>query len=267
MGCSGRYCKNILYLIFDEWYHFIDEMHNLMKNVLIFGASGHGSVVLDCLERSNDYRVVGFIDSFKKKGTKNNGYEVLGTEYDLRYITERYNVHAGVIAIGDNWERQKMAERIVKISPDFDFINVIHSSAILGKDVILGKGIVVLPGVIVNANSRIGDHCMLNTRASLGHDGIMDSFSSLAPGVCTGGYLKLGRGSAISLGTLVIQNISIGSESVIGAGSLVLKNIPDQVLAFGSPAEVIRRRQKGEVYLTGPRSLQPTLFKMEYTGS
>ncbi len=49
-----------------------------MKNVLIFGASGHGSVVLDCLERSKEYRVVGFVDSFIKKGTKKFGYDVLG---------------------------------------------------------------------------------------------------------------------------------------------------------------------------------------------
>ncbi|MFZ9032311.1 MAG: transferase, partial [Robiginitalea sp.] len=52
-----------------------------MKNVLIFGASGHGSVVLDTLERSREYSPVGFVDSFKEKGTKINGYEVLGTEF------------------------------------------------------------------------------------------------------------------------------------------------------------------------------------------
>ena len=41
-----------------------------MQNIIIFGASGHGSVVLDCLEKQNKYNVVGFLDSFKKKGAK-----------------------------------------------------------------------------------------------------------------------------------------------------------------------------------------------------
>ncbi|MGA9239386.1 hypothetical protein [Robiginitalea sp.] len=44
-----------------------------MKNVLIFGASGHGSVVLDILEKSEEFQPVGFLDSFIKKGTKKNG--------------------------------------------------------------------------------------------------------------------------------------------------------------------------------------------------
>ena len=57
-----------------------------MKNVLIFGASGHGSVVLDILEKSKEFRPVGFLDSFIKKGTKKNGYRVLGSELDLLHI-------------------------------------------------------------------------------------------------------------------------------------------------------------------------------------
>jgi len=39
-----------------------------MQNIIIFGASGHGSVVLDCIERAGKYRVIGFVDSFQKKG-------------------------------------------------------------------------------------------------------------------------------------------------------------------------------------------------------
>ena len=54
-----------------------------MKNIVIFGSSGHGSVVLDCIENEGKDKVVGFIDSTKKKGSKQNGYEILGTEYDL----------------------------------------------------------------------------------------------------------------------------------------------------------------------------------------
>ncbi len=109
-----------------------------MENVLIFGASGHGSVVLDCLERSKEYRVVGFVDSFIKKGTKKFGYEILGTEYDLPQIIERFDIVGGIIAIGDNWRRRKIAERILEIIPDFTFISVIHPTATLGKNVEIG---------------------------------------------------------------------------------------------------------------------------------
>ena len=238
-----------------------------MKNVLIYGASGHGSVVLDCLERSKEYRVVGFVDSFIKKGTKKFGYEVLGTAYELPFIIEEFAIDGGIIAVGDNWIREKIAKRIWEIIPGFTFISVIHPTATIGKNVRLGSGTVIMPGVIIDANARIGDHCILNTRASLGHDGVMASFSSLAPGVCTGGNLSLGHGSAVCLGCKVIENIRIGSASVIGAGSLVLKNIPDRVLAFGNPAEVVRSRTEGEPYLGKRKFSQPALLSIGTTGS
>ncbi|MBT8184546.1 MAG: transferase, partial [Eudoraea sp.] len=41
-----------------------------MNNIVIIGASGHGSVVLDCIEQENKYNLVGFVDSFKKRGYK-----------------------------------------------------------------------------------------------------------------------------------------------------------------------------------------------------
>ena len=82
-------------------------MHFRMKNVLIFGASGHGSVVLDTLERSPEFSPVGFVDSFKEKGTKINGYEVLGTEKDLPVLVDRYDIQGGIVAVGDNWSRKQ----------------------------------------------------------------------------------------------------------------------------------------------------------------
>jgi len=225
-----------------------------MQNVIIFGASGHGSVVLDCLEREGKYRFVGFIDSFQEKGTEVNGYSVLGTESDLPKIIEMYDVFGGVVAIGDNWIRSTMVDRISTIQPDFNYISVIHPTAEIGKEVQIGKGSVIMPGVTVNANTIIGNHCILNTNCSLDHDGFMNHFSSLAPNVCIGGNLIMGQGSAVCLGTNIIENITIGSHAVIGAGSLVVGNIDSLVLAYGAPAKVIRKRTAGEKYLGGKRT-------------
>lgn len=248
-------------------YDFIDEIHFQLKNVLIFGASGHGSVVLDCLERSPGFIPVGFIDSYKEKGTKKNGYEVLGTEFDLPGILREKEVYGGIIAIGDNWARRKMADRIERIVPGFRFVSVVHPMAVIGRDVRLGAGVAVMPGAIINANARIGDHCILNTKASLGHDGVMEAYASLAPGVCAGGHVFVGRGAAISLGSSVIENIKIGQDSVVGAGSLVLQHVPPGVMVFGSPARVVRHRREGEPYLSGNRPKKSTVqLRFDYTG-
>ncbi|WP_445384153.1 acetyltransferase [Robiginitalea sp. IMCC44478] len=224
-----------------------------LKNIIIFGASGHGSVVLDCLEKDSKYKPLGFIDSYKKKGTKKDGYEVLGSEYDLPYLIEKFNIHGGIVAIGDNWARSRMVRRIKKIVPNFTFVSTTHPSAVIGKGVHISSGTVIMPGVIVNANSHIGPHCILNTKASLDHDGWMGAYSSLAPGCCIGGNFHLGEYSAICLGTNIIENITIEEHSVVGSSSLVLKNFPSFIVAYGRPARIIGNRKKGDPYLSGSK--------------
>ncbi len=220
-----------------------------MQNIVIFGASGHGSVVLDCIEKEANFKVVGFIDTFKKKGMDVNGIPVLGNENDLPVLMEKYNIHGGIVAIGDNWIRNSMVERINKIMPNFVHVSIVHPSAEIGKNVQIGAGTVIMPGVIVNANSCIGNFCILNTNSSLGHDSCMEHFSSLAPKTCTGGNFNLGKYSAVCLGANIIDSISIGHHTVVGAGSLVVGNLDSNILAFGSPAKKIRFREKGEPYM------------------
>ena len=221
-----------------------------MKNIIIFGASGHGGVVLDCVEKEGKYNVIGFLDSFKKRGGKHCGYEILGNESNLPYIMDKYNVSGGIVAIGDNWVRKVLVERILEIAPDFVFVSTIHPKATIGRSVEIGKGVVIMPGVILNSNSYVGDFCILNTSSSLDHDGTMCQYSSLAPRVCVGGNFSLGQFSAICLGAHIIENISIGEHTVVGAGSLVIRDIKDHVLSYGSPAQVIRQRLEGEPYLS-----------------
>jgi serine acetyltransferase len=39
---------------------------------------------------------------------------------------------------------------------------------------------------------------------------------------------------------MIRESINIGSNVMVGAGSLVLKDIPDNVVAYGSPAKIVR---------------------------
>ncbi len=222
-----------------------------MKNIVIIGASGHGSVVQDCIENEGTYNVVGFIDSFKRKGKLHNGKRVLGTENDLPRLKKKFDLQGGIVAIGDNWTRKQLVQKINQIVPNFVFVTAVHPSANIGKDVYIGQGTVVMPGAVINACSVVGDFCIINTNASLGHDGTLDDYSSLASGVRTGGNFSLGICSAVSIGAIVIENITVLAHTIVGAGSLVLKNITNNVVAYGCPAKVIRARTEGEQYLSG----------------
>jgi len=170
----------------------------------------------------------------------------LGSEYDLPFLIEKYQIMGGIVAIGDNWTRNLVVERVSKIVPEFKYVSV-H----------IGAGSVVMPGAIINANAIVGNHCILNTNSSLDHDSFMDNFSSLAPKVCVGGNVIIGRASAICLGANIVANITIGEHSVIGAGSLVIRNISNLALVYGSPAKLIRKRIASEPYLAGKKNSSP----------
>src|SRR5690606_21904972 len=141
-------------------------------------------------------------------------------EDDLNDMVGKYDVYGCFIAIGDNYTRKIMSEKITALNAEIKFINAIHPTSIIGKKVKLGDGIAIMAGVIVNSDSSIGNFCILNTNSILEHDGAMHNYSSISSGVRTGGNFTLMECSAICIGAIVLENIIIENDTIIGAGSL-----------------------------------------------
>jgi sugar O-acyltransferase (sialic acid O-acetyltransferase NeuD family) len=219
-----------------------------MRNIVVIGASGHAKVILDILERANTFRVIGLLDTFKEPGTEVMGYRVLGTEEEIHELRRSHDVRGGIVAIGHNWVRWRMVQRILELTPDFEFVNAIHPSARIARDVEIGRGVAIMAGVSVNPGTRIGDFCFVNTNASVDHDNVLGEYSCLQPNAATGGNVRIGAFSVISMGATVIQGVTIGCHTVIGAGATVLSDIPDRVVAYGTPCRVIRGREPDENY-------------------
>jgi Mg/Co/Ni transporter MgtE len=75
------------------------------------------------------------------------------------------------------------------------------------------------------------------------HDSIVEDFVHVAPGATICGQVKIGKKSFIGANATILPRLTIGENSIIGAGSVVTKNIPDNVVAYGSPAKVISRNK------------------------
>ena len=157
--------------------------------------------------------------------------------------------YGGIVAIGDNFTRWQMYERIKSIAPEFKFISTIHPNAIIGRDISISEGSVIMAGVAIGPCSLINRFCILNTNSSLDHDSIMEDFSSLAPNVATGGNVTIGEFSAVCIGANISNGIRIGEHSVIGAGATVIDDIASYKVAYGIPAKVVRDRHPGDKYL------------------
>jgi sugar O-acyltransferase (sialic acid O-acetyltransferase NeuD family) len=218
-------------------------------NIIVIGSSGHAKVVIDSIEKENKYEIVGLLDRFKEVGSKSFGYKILGKEEELQELIKIYKIEGGIIAIGDNFIRYTVYDKISRNIPQFNFIKVIHPSAQIARNVLIGKGTVIMANTTISSEATVGNFCIINNNSSLDHDSEMLDYSSLAPGSSIGGNVKIGSFTAISLGAKVIHRITIGEHTIIGTGATVIRNIPKYVVAYGTPAKVIRCRIAGEKYI------------------
>jgi sugar O-acyltransferase (sialic acid O-acetyltransferase NeuD family) len=220
-----------------------------MKNIVLIGGGNQAHYTIDIIEKENKYNIIGIIDSIHEIGSERFGYKILGRQEDLKNLITQYNIYGGVISIGDNWSRYYVHQQIIKTIPDFIFVNAIHPSVIIGSTAHIGIGVVVMAGCIINPKAKLGNFTFLATGAQVEHDNIIHDYASISAGSITGGFVTLGKFSAITLGVTVFDRVEIGENTVIGAGSLVTKSLPDNVLAYGNPARIIRTRNINEKFL------------------
>ncbi len=138
----------------------------------------------------------------------------------------------------------------------------VGARTVIGSHVTLSAGMVPGQECVTDTVVRIGDRCLIGRGSGIvGHLSV-----ELADDVWTGhhvyitdqnhGYedldrpisvqsmperpVRIGAGSWLGHGTVVLPGTTIGRHVVIGANSVVVGEIPDFCVAAGSPARVLR---------------------------
>lgn len=106
----------------------------------------------------------------------------------------------------------------------------------VGKDFLANYNVTILDVVEVNIgdNVLIGPHTLITT---VGHP---ISPRGRRQHLCVTGPVTIGDDVWIGGNVTILPGVTIGSNVVIGAGSVVNRDIPDNSLAVGTPARVIR---------------------------
>lgn len=200
----------------------------MAEPIIILGAGGHARVIADILALSGN-QVLGFLDDGKPAGKDG----VLGPVSEAF----QYEDTAGfVIAVGNNAAREGLA---LSFSGRLRFAKAIHPSAVIAKDAAIGAGSVVMAGAVINPGARIGSHCIINTSSSVDHDCVVEDFAHISPGARLAGSARLGRGSWLGAGGVIINGISVCEGCVIGAGGVVIRSIEAPGTYVGVPVRRI----------------------------
>jgi bifunctional UDP-N-acetylglucosamine pyrophosphorylase/glucosamine-1-phosphate N-acetyltransferase len=91
------------------------------------------------------------------------------------------------------------------------------------------------PGVKMGHFSYVGD-ALIGAEANIGAGTITCNFDGVKKNPT-----EIGAGAFIGSDTLLVAPVKIGQNARTGAGAVVTKNVPDDALAVGMPARVIRK--------------------------
>lgn len=209
-----------------------------MEKLFLYGASGHAKVVIDILEKSQGARILGLVDDNPDLlNTRLMGYSVVCTGENLESFFK-----AGenfIVSVGNSSLRRSIAQSLS--GRGYFPLTAVHPEACIGRNVTLSLGTVAMAGVIVNTDTIIGCHCILNTASSVDHDCRIGNYSHIAPGATICGGVAIGEGCFIGAGAVILPGITIGTRSTVGAGATVTRNLPSGVTAVGTPARIIKR--------------------------
>lgn len=81
-------------------------------------------------------------------------------------------------------------------------------------------------GVEIGDDVQVGSHCSIYSHSTLDNKK---------------GKVTIKKNAKIGSHSVIMPGVTIGENSIVGAFSFVTRDVPDNVIAFGVPAKIIRK--------------------------
>ena len=207
--------------------------------MLIIGSKGHAKEILDVLEKNDFKGELFFYDDVSKENNDKlyGKYSIIKNINDLN--KKEFKDKTFALGIGNPLARNKMVQKFKKLG--WELKSIISNNAIIGNyNVDLGIGLNIMHNVFISNDVAIGEGTLINNSTLIHHDVSVGKYCELSPGVRLTGHVTVGDYTSIGTGAVIIPKVKIGNNCIIGAGSVVIKDLPDNSVAVGVPAKVIK---------------------------
>ncbi len=208
--------------------------------VAIIGAGGQARVVYEILRHNLTLEVAAFVDNTKRGDDEFiMDVPVVGDHSKVPDLI-RKGVKGFVVGVGDNEIRAHHFRefRDMSLIP----VNAVHPTSHIAFNAVIGSGVVIATAATIATGATIGDNAIINTGAIIEHEDRIGEHVHIGPGTSIAGRVVVKKGALVGIGCAVKEYVTIGENAIIGAGSVVLEDIPDNAVAVGVPARVIRMR-------------------------
>lgn len=226
-----------------------DILQNNMEKIIIIGAGGHASEIVEYIECMNfskysstiSFDIIGIIDDdFQNFSKYDYNYKYLGTITNHEY---QKNI-SYVIGIANLKYRKNIVEKF--LTNGCKFTNIIHPTAMIAKTANIGTGNVISHNVSIGPLANIGNFNVINSRVTIGHDSSIKDFNFLSPVVALGGNTSLESHNLIGTSACTIPGISIGSSNTVMAGMVLNKSIENNQVVFYKYKEKVILQKNNE---------------------
>ena len=210
----------------------------MKDNIILIGAGGLGREVYNWFSSDIHFKgnLLGFLDIAETDLSQYNvDLKYLGNENDYKF---RDNDKV-VITIADINIRRRLYDNLVG---KVQFINLIHSTAIIAKDVKIGTGNIFCPNTIISNNVTIGCNNFFNFNTSVSHDSKLSDNIVMSPNSLINGQCSIESNVLIGANSTIFENTSLESNTLIEANTLVKGKISKNVYVCGVPGRIFPRK-------------------------
>lgn len=208
--------------------------------MLIIGAKGFAKEVLEVIHQLNQLENLVFYDDVNDDAP----YKLYG-QFPVLRTTQEATVYFKTIdnqftiGIGNPVLRKKLYDKFKDLGGEFtSTISPLATIGCYGNQI--ESGCNIMTGTVITSDITIKKGILINLNCTIGHDSMLGEFVELSPGVHISGNCKIGDYSILGTNASMLPKLTIGKNVIIGAGSVVTKNLPDNCVAVGIPAKIIK---------------------------
>lgn len=208
--------------------------------MIIVGAKGFAKEVLEVLHQNNQLHGLAFYDDVNQDipDVLFGQFPVLRNESQVKAHFFKFG-NAFTIGIGGPQLRKKIYDKFIKIGGELSS-TISKNSDIGSYNISIKEGCNILSGAIISNSSIIGRSCIIYYNVIITHDVEVGDYVEISPGVKLLGKCVVGNFSSIGSNAVVLPNVKIGNNVIVGAGAVVSKDLPDNCVAVGVPAKIIK---------------------------
>lgn len=160
----------------------------MKKNLLIFGAGGHGRVVKETAESMECFDKIDFLDD--------NSALAIGKCDDFQRYRDEYSY--AFVAFGNNELRYEWIVKLTEVG--FNLPTLIHPTVYVSSSATIEEGSIVIAKAAINTNVVIKKGCIISLGVLVDHDSYIGECAHINSGAVVKAGSRVGRLKKIDAG-------------------------------------------------------------------